>query len=39
MSKVFIDGCSLTLDDFVNVARHGYQVELTDESKISFTFT
>lgn len=32
MSKVFIDGCSLALEDFINVARHGYQVELTEES-------
>ena len=33
MSKLFIDGCSLALEDFINVARHGYQVELTEESK------
>ncbi|MBN2897893.1 MAG: histidine ammonia-lyase, partial [Clostridia bacterium] len=33
MSKVFIDGCSLTLEDFINVTRHGYQVELTEKAK------
>jgi histidine ammonia-lyase len=33
MSKIFIDGCSLTLEDFINVTRNGYQVELTEEAK------
>jgi histidine ammonia-lyase len=33
MSKVLIDGCSLTLEDFINVTRNGYQVELTEEAK------
>lgn len=32
MKTVFIDGNSLTLDDFIKVARFGYEVKLTDEA-------
>lgn len=33
MGRVLIDGCSLRLQDFINVVRYNYKVELTDESK------
>jgi histidine ammonia-lyase len=33
MKKVIIDGNSLTLKDLVNVARHGYKVELDSEAR------
>lgn len=33
MNHIIIDGNSLTLKDVVNVARHGYTVELSEESK------
>lgn len=32
MSKIYVDGNSLTLDQFIDVVRKGYQVELTEES-------
>ncbi len=32
MSKIFIDGNSLTLESFINVVRKGYKVELTEEA-------
>lgn len=32
MSKILIDGTSLTIEDVVNVARHGYKVELTENA-------
>jgi len=33
MSKIIINGNTLTLDDLVNVCRHGYEVELAEEGK------
>ena len=33
MQKIFIDGNSLTIEQVVNVARKGYLVELTDQSR------
>ncbi|MCD6435710.1 MAG: histidine ammonia-lyase [Clostridiales bacterium] len=33
MEKVFIDGSSLTIEDVINVARHGYKVEIKEEAK------
>ncbi|MBN2259584.1 MAG: histidine ammonia-lyase [Clostridiales bacterium] len=33
MNKIYIDGNSLTIEDAVKVARHGYKVEMTEESK------
>lgn len=33
MNKVVIDGESLRIEDVVNVARHGYQVELSPEAE------
>lgn len=33
MSTVFINGYDLRLQDFINVARHGYKVEITEEAK------
>ena len=32
MNKIFIDGNSLTLEEFINVVRNGYKVELTKEA-------
>ena len=32
MNKVILDGQSLTIEDVVNVARHGYKVELSEEA-------
>ena len=32
MSKVYLDGNSLNLQDFINVVRNGYKVELTEEA-------
>ncbi len=32
MSRIIIDGNSLTLDDVINVARNNYNVELSDEA-------
>ena len=33
MNKILIDGCSLTIEDVINVARNGYKIELTDVAK------
>ncbi len=33
MMKVYIDGNSLTLDDFINITRHNYSIELTEQAK------
>ncbi|MDR7870666.1 MAG: histidine ammonia-lyase [Tissierellaceae bacterium] len=33
MNKVYIDGNSLMLDDFINVTRHNYVIELTKEAE------
>jgi len=33
MSTVFINGYDLKLQDFIDVARHGYKVEITEEAK------
>jgi len=33
MSTVFINGYDLTLQDFINVARYGYKVEITEDAK------
>ena len=37
MNKIFIDGCSLTIEDVIKVARNGFDVELTEgaEEKIN----
>lgn len=35
MKKVFINGKSLTLDDFINVTRNKYIIELTEEAEIN----
>jgi len=32
MNKIYIDGCSLTMQDVVDVARNGFDVELTDQA-------
>ncbi len=32
MEKIFIDGNSLTLEEFINVVRNGYKVELTKKA-------
>ena len=32
MNKVYLDGNSLNLQDFINVVRNGYKVELTEEA-------
>ena len=32
MKKVLIDGKSLTIEDVVNVCRHNYKVEITDDA-------
>ena len=32
MSKVFIDGSSLTIEDAINVVRNGFEVELTEDA-------
>lgn len=32
MNKVYLDGNSLNLEDFINVVRNGYKVELTEDA-------
>ncbi len=32
LSKIYLDGNSLNLEDFINVVRGGYKVELTEEA-------
>lgn len=34
MNKILLDGQSLTIEDVVNVARHGYKVELSEEAVV-----
>lgn len=33
MEKIFIDGIGLTLEDFVNVARNNYKIQLTEDAE------
>ncbi|HLS54220.1 MAG TPA: aromatic amino acid lyase, partial [Tissierellaceae bacterium] len=33
MEKIYIDGNSLTLTDFIKVARHNYKIDLTESAK------
>jgi histidine ammonia-lyase len=33
MNKILIDGCSLTIDDVIKVARQGHKIELTQEAQ------
>jgi histidine ammonia-lyase len=33
MNKIFINGSSLTIEDVINVSRHGFKVEIDEEAK------